>query len=182
VTKSRAFKALRCQTTITIDMRSNEFLRDCQTEKAAKPRAIFAAISPAAKGCATSKVGIVPQPALCSSREHNQDARGRGEKPGREMSNPVSPPKAVQATTEDLFEAAAHIKSSHTSELVIALCGPIGSPLREVAQSFQEARRRDAALPTSKHRDGLAPVPDDRAAGRRRGLKAHEYSTRVTNA
>jgi hypothetical protein len=43
----------------------------------------------------------------------------------------------VASTNEDMFDAAAHIKSSHTSELVIALCGPIGSPLHDVADAFK---------------------------------------------
>jgi deoxycytidylate deaminase len=36
-----------------------------------------------------------------------------------------------------MFDAKAKIKSSHTSELVIALCGPIGSPLHKVAEAFK---------------------------------------------
>ncbi|WP_400769396.1 anti-phage dCTP deaminase [Methylosinus sporium] len=38
---------------------------------------------------------------------------------------------------DDLFDAQQQIKSSHTSELVIALCGPIGSPLHKVAAAFE---------------------------------------------
>jgi hypothetical protein len=54
------------------------------------------------------------------------------------MNSVVSLPKAAQPTAEDMFDAKAHIKSSHTSELVIALCGPIGSPLHKVANAFKE--------------------------------------------
>jgi hypothetical protein len=32
----------------------------------------------------------------------------------------------------------AEIKDTHTSELVIALCGPIGSPIHDVAKAFKE--------------------------------------------
>ncbi len=55
------------------------------------------------------------------------------------MSSVVSHPKPAQPTAENMFDAKAHIKSSHTSELVIALCGPIGSPLHKVAQAFKES-------------------------------------------
>jgi deoxycytidylate deaminase len=48
----------------------------------------------------------------------------------------VSLPKTA-STNEDMFDASARIKSSHTSELVIALCGPIGSPLHDVADAFK---------------------------------------------
>lgn len=37
----------------------------------------------------------------------------------------------------DLFAAKEKLTSTHTDELVIALCGPIGSPLHEVAQRVQ---------------------------------------------
>jgi deoxycytidylate deaminase len=37
----------------------------------------------------------------------------------------------------ELFDAKQKIRSSHTSELVIALCGPIGSPLHKVASAFK---------------------------------------------
>ncbi len=36
-----------------------------------------------------------------------------------------------------LFDAKQKIESSHTSELVIALCGPIGSPLHKVAEEIK---------------------------------------------
>jgi hypothetical protein len=38
---------------------------------------------------------------------------------------------------ENLFETKEKIESTHTSELVIALCGPIGSPLHEVAATLK---------------------------------------------
>lgn len=50
--------------------------------------------------------------------------------------------KAVRAAN-DLFDAKQQIKSSHTNELVIALCGPIGSPLHKVAAAFETCLRRD---------------------------------------
>lgn len=40
---------------------------------------------------------------------------------------------------KESFETREKIESTHTSELVIALCGPIGSPLHEVATTLQEA-------------------------------------------
>ena len=40
---------------------------------------------------------------------------------------------------KESFETKEKIESTHTSELVIALCGPIGSPLHEVATTLQEA-------------------------------------------
>lgn len=39
---------------------------------------------------------------------------------------------------EDSFTAKKKIESTHTSELVITLCGPIGSPLHEVATTLKE--------------------------------------------
>ena len=39
---------------------------------------------------------------------------------------------------ENLFETKEKIESTHTSELVIALCGPIGSPLHEVAATLKD--------------------------------------------
>lgn len=39
---------------------------------------------------------------------------------------------------ENLFETKEKIESTHTSELVIALCGPIGSPLHDVAETLQD--------------------------------------------
>lgn len=39
---------------------------------------------------------------------------------------------------DSLFDVKREIESSHTSELVIALCGPIGSPLHKVAEAITE--------------------------------------------
>ncbi len=41
----------------------------------------------------------------------------------------------------DLFKAKEKLTSTHTDELVIALCGPIGSPLHEFAKTVQELLR-----------------------------------------
>ncbi len=43
----------------------------------------------------------------------------------------------------DLFNAHEHVRSTHTSELVIALCGPVGSPLHRVAESLKETLESD---------------------------------------
>lgn len=37
----------------------------------------------------------------------------------------------------ELFDAKQQVKSSHTSELVIALCGPIGSPIHKVGEAIK---------------------------------------------
>ena len=47
-------------------------------------------------------------------------------------------PLQKQPTAADMFDAKTQIKSSHTSELVIALCGPIGAPIHKVADAFKE--------------------------------------------
>lgn len=44
---------------------------------------------------------------------------------------------------DDLFDAKAKIRDTHTSELVIALCGPIGSPLHRVASAFKSSLETD---------------------------------------
>jgi deoxycytidylate deaminase len=44
---------------------------------------------------------------------------------------------------DNLFDAKNAINASHTSELVIALCGPIGSPLHRVAQAFKGLLSKD---------------------------------------
>jgi deoxycytidylate deaminase len=49
----------------------------------------------------------------------------------------------LQENVEGDFDAKAKIQSSHTSELVIALCGPIGSPLHKVAGAFKECLEKD---------------------------------------
>lgn len=48
------------------------------------------------------------------------------------------PPKSVKpAAASELFDAKQKIESSHTCELVLALCGPIGSPLHKVAAQIK---------------------------------------------
>ena len=42
------------------------------------------------------------------------------------------------AETEELFNSKQQIETSHTSELVIALCGPIGSPIHAIADALRE--------------------------------------------
>lgn len=44
----------------------------------------------------------------------------------------------LTSVPENLFETKEKIESTHTSELVIALCGPIGSPLQDVAATLNE--------------------------------------------
>jgi hypothetical protein len=49
--------------------------------------------------------------------------------------------KEKQPSVVDLFSsqrAATTISKTHTTELVIALCGPIGSPLHEVASAIED--------------------------------------------
>jgi len=56
--------------------------------------------------------------------------------------------KAVAVTpagNAELFDAKAKITSTHTSELVIALCGPIGSPLHKVAETIQHVLETEFA-------------------------------------
>ncbi len=50
-------------------------------------------------------------------------------------------PKAPGAT--DKFEIKKQIEKSHTSELVIALCGPIGSPLHKVSNTIKDVLERN---------------------------------------
>ena len=45
----------------------------------------------------------------------------------------------------ELFDAKQQIESTHTSELVIALCGPIGSPLHRVANAIKTRLETDFA-------------------------------------
>ncbi len=45
----------------------------------------------------------------------------------------------------ELFDSKQQIESSHTSELVIALCGPIGSPLHKVASAIKARLEHDFA-------------------------------------
>jgi hypothetical protein len=53
--------------------------------------------------------------------------------------------EARPAAARELFDAKQQINSSHTSELVIALCGPIGSPLHKVAQEIKARLENDFA-------------------------------------
>src|SRR5438552_1237719 len=45
----------------------------------------------------------------------------------------VGVPEKASST---LFDARDELRSTHTSELVIALCGPIGSPIHSVADKL----------------------------------------------
>ena len=47
------------------------------------------------------------------------------------------PKSIVVPVKDDLFSAHDHVKATHTSELVIVLCGPVGSPLHRVAHSLK---------------------------------------------
>ena len=49
------------------------------------------------------------------------------------------------AAVGELFDSKHQIESSHTSELVIALCGPIGSPLHKVAEAIKTRLEQDFA-------------------------------------
>lgn len=50
------------------------------------------------------------------------------------VANPA--PKPAHVGVRDMFDAKATVQSTHTPELVIALCGPIGSPLHPVAETI----------------------------------------------
>jgi deoxycytidylate deaminase len=50
---------------------------------------------------------------------------------------------AIQAVAGDLFDPKKGIASTRTSELVIALCGPIGSPLHKVADTIKGSLQTD---------------------------------------
>ena len=54
------------------------------------------------------------------------------------------------ATVSDI-DNIAEIKDTHTSELVIALCGPIGSPIHDVAKAFKEFWRRASGTTTPRY-------------------------------
>lgn len=54
-----------------------------------------------------------------------------------------APPKLT--TVSSNVDAKTSIESSHTGELVIALCGPIGSPLHRVATALQSRLQDDFA-------------------------------------
>src|SRR5271170_50634 len=53
--------------------------------------------------------------------------------------NAVPGPAAVEKPVETIEQ----IRDTHTSELVIALCGPIGSPIHDVANAFKAALTSD---------------------------------------
>ncbi|MYJ94987.1 MAG: deoxycytidylate deaminase, partial [Proteobacteria bacterium] len=58
---------------------------------------------------------------------------------------PSRPAVPYIAATGELFNSKQQIESSHTSELVIALCGPIGSPIRAIGEALREQLVRDFA-------------------------------------
>ena len=49
----------------------------------------------------------------------------------------------IVPTEGDLFSAHEHVRATHTSELVIVLCGPVGSPLHRVASSLKKTLEDD---------------------------------------
>ncbi|MDF1528708.1 MAG: anti-phage dCTP deaminase [Sedimenticola sp.] len=55
---------------------------------------------------------------------------------------PISGSKSSTGS-DDLFVTTEMIKKTHTQELVIALCGPIGSPLHEVSEALKERLLQD---------------------------------------
>lgn len=57
----------------------------------------------------------------------------------------VAPTEQSPAGVGELFDAKNSIESTHTSELVIALCGPIGSPLHKVAEAIKARLETDFA-------------------------------------
>lgn len=59
------------------------------------------------------------------------------------MTNAAKPSAPAIKPTSNLFNIKEKILSSHTEELVIALCGPIGSPLSKVAKAFELCLIRD---------------------------------------
>jgi deoxycytidylate deaminase len=66
--------------------------------------------------------------------------------------------------TSDLFNAKQQIGTTYTSELVIALCGPIGSPLHQVADAIKRklesdfAYERCSVIKLSETIERLSPV------------------------
>jgi len=50
----------------------------------------------------------------------------------------VSTDSKKSKSADEKYDAREKIESTHTSELVIALCGPIGSPLHEVAETIKK--------------------------------------------
>lgn len=66
------------------------------------------------------------------------------------MSNSQAARRGLSVATErpqeggdELFNAKHQITSTHTSELVIALCGPIGSPLHRIAEAIKARLETD---------------------------------------
>ena len=53
----------------------------------------------------------------------------------------TAPLRAV--SQDDFFSAKHEIQAYHTSELVIALCGPIGSPIHKIADALKTKLERD---------------------------------------
>lgn len=51
---------------------------------------------------------------------------------------PAATPSGDKQGDITLFKSRETLESTHTSELVIALCGPIGSPMHEVAEEIKE--------------------------------------------
>ncbi len=49
------------------------------------------------------------------------------------------PKEIAGAAVRDMFGAKDTVKSTHTSELVIALCGPIGSPIHKVGETLKRS-------------------------------------------
>jgi len=54
-------------------------------------------------------------------------------------------PASAAPGSKELFDTKEKIQSTHTSELVIALCGPIGSPLHKVAETIKQSLETEFA-------------------------------------
>lgn len=59
--------------------------------------------------------------------------------PAKKALNTAPVPPVAAASSRD--STSERIASTHTEELVIALCGPIGSPLHSVAEEIQRMIR-----------------------------------------
>lgn len=69
------------------------------------------------------------------------------------LKKPDAPTLAQATNRPDLFSGISTgemLSSTHTDELVIALCGPIGSPLHEVADKLQEMLRNTFGYQTCR--------------------------------
>jgi deoxycytidylate deaminase len=69
------------------------------------------------------------------------------------LKKPDAPTLAQATNRSDLFSGISTgemLSSTHTDELVIALCGPIGSPLHEVADKLQEMLRNTFGYQTCR--------------------------------